>query len=162
MLPIDERAIRASFLNASRKEASSLTLPPDFGRTDFSLLDYLGWADPKMPRRAYIVAQRDDGGAMSVLLQQAEQRTLARAQCSWCEDVTLRNDVQFFAARKAGPSGRQGNTLGVLICANFGCSANVRRLPPLAYEGYDREAARAQRILRLQEHVRGFLRELEA
>lgn len=99
---------------------------------------------------------------MSVLLQQAEQRTLARAQCSWCEDVTLRNDVQFFAARKAGPSGRQGNTLGVLICANFGCSANVRRLPALAYEGYDREAARTQRILRLQEHVQGFLRELEA
>jgi len=162
MLPIDERAIRASFRNASRKEASSLTLPPGFGEIDFSLLDYLGWSDPKMPRRAYIVAQRDDGGAVSVLLQQAEQRTLARAQCSWCEDVTLRNDVQFFAARKAGPSGRQGNTLGVLICANFGCSANVRRLPALAYEGYDREAARAQRIVRLQEHVQGFLRELEA
>ncbi|MBN9157178.1 MULTISPECIES: FBP domain-containing protein [unclassified Microbacterium] len=162
MLPIDERAIRASFRNASRKEASSLTLPPGFGETDFSVLDYLGWSDPKMPRRAYIVAQRDDGSSMSVLLQQAEQRTLARAQCSWCEDVTLRNDVQFFAARKAGPSGRQGNTLGVLICANFGCSANVRRLPALAYEGYDREAARTQRILRLQEHVQGFLRELEA
>ena len=162
MLPIDERAIRASFRNASRKEATSLTLPPGFGETDFSILDYLGWSDPKMPRRAYVVAQRDDGSAMSVLLQQAEQRTLARAQCSWCEDVTLRNDVQFFAARKAGPSGRQGNTLGVLICANFGCSANVRRLPALAYEGYDREAAREQRIVRLQEHVQGFLRELEA
>ncbi|MBS1908078.1 MAG: FBP domain-containing protein [Actinobacteria bacterium] len=162
MLPIDERAIRASFRNASRKEASSLTLPPAFGEIDFSLLDYLGWSDPKMPRRAYVVAQRDDGAPVSVLLQQTEQRTLARAQCSWCEDVTLRNDVQFFAARKAGASGRNGNTLGVLICSGFGCSENVRRLPPLAYEGYDREAARAQRILRLQQHVQGFLRELEA
>ncbi|MCE4027426.1 MULTISPECIES: FBP domain-containing protein [unclassified Microbacterium] len=162
MLPIDERAIRASFRNASRKEASSMTLPPEFGASDFPQLDFLGWSDPKMPRRAYVVAHRDDGSPVTVLLQQAEQRTSARAQCSWCEDVTLRNDVQFFAARKAGPEGRNGNTLGVLICANFGCSANVRRLPPLAYEGYDREAAREQRILRLQQHVQGFLRELGA
>ncbi|MGO4680858.1 FBP domain-containing protein [Microbacterium sp. 2MCAF23] len=162
MLPIDERAIRASFRNASRKEASSMTPPPEFGAVDFTQLDYLGWSDPKMPRRAYIAAHRDDGSPVAVLLQQAEQRTSARAQCSWCEDVTLRNDVQFFAARKAGSEGRNGNSLGVLICANFGCSGNVRRLPPLAYEGYDREAAREQRILRLQQHIRGFLRELGA
>ena len=162
MLPIDERTIRASFCNASRKEASSAALPPGFGEIDFTQLDFLGWADPKMPRRSYIVAHDDAGSPVAVMLQQAEQRTLARAQCSWCEDVTLRNDVQFFAARKAGSAGRNGNTLGVLICANFGCSANVRRLPPLAYEGYDREAAREQRILRLQQHVQGFLRELGA
>ena len=162
MLPIDERALRASFRNASRKEASSLTLPPAFGELDFTRLDYLGWSDPKMPRRAYIALQRPDGAPATVLLQQSEQRTRARAQCSWCEDITLRNDVQFFAARKAGSAGRNGNTLGVLICANFGCSANVRRLPTLAYEGFDREAARAQRILRLQQHVQGFLRALEA
>lgn len=162
MLPIDERALRASFLNASRKEASSLTLPPGFGELDFTQLDYLGWADPKLPRRAYVALQRPDGGPATVLLQQAEQRTRARAQCSWCEDITLRNDVQFFAARKAGASGRNGNTLAVLICSNFGCSANVRRLPALAYEGFDREAAREHRILRLQQHVQGLLRELEA
>lgn len=160
MLPVDERAIRASFLNASRKEAASLTLPAGFDDLDVDALDFLGWADPKMPRRAYLVTQDDTGDTVAVLLQQAEQRTLARAQCSWCEDVTLRNDVQFFAARKAGPAGRRGDVIGTLICANFACSANVRRLPPLAYEGYDREAARDLRILRLQEHVQGFLREL--
>lgn len=46
------------------------------------------------------------------------------------------------------------------MCANFGCSANVRKLPPLAYEGYDRELARDLRMLRLGEHVTAFLREL--
>jgi len=30
-------------------------------------------------------------------------------------------------------------------------------LPPLAYEGYDRELAREMRILRLQEHVGAFI-----
>lgn len=159
MLPVTERDIRASFVNASRKEASSLSLPPTFAEIDFDRLDYLGWTDPRMPRRAYVVAS-DGSGPVGMLLQQAEQRTSARAQCSWCEDVTLRNDVQLFAARKAGSAGRNGDTLGTLICANFGCSSNVRRLPPLAYEGYDRELAREMRILRLQEHVTGFFREL--
>ncbi len=160
MLPIDERAIRASFINASRKEASSLTLPEGFAEIDFEKLDFLGWSDQKFPRRAYVVAHAD-GGPVGVLLQRAEQRVIARTQCSWCEDVTLRNDVQFFAARKAGAAGRSGGTIGTLICANFGCSANVRRLPPLAYEGYDREAARELRMRKLQDHVASFIRELD-
>ncbi|MGB3731878.1 FBP domain-containing protein [Microbacterium sp.] len=159
MRPIDERAIRASFRNASRKEVSSLTLPPGFDELAFSGLDYLGWFDPKMPRRAYVVVETEDGLA-GVLLQRTEQRTARRAQCSWCDDVTLRNDVQFFSARKGGAAGRKGDTIGTLICENFGCSANVRRLPPLAYEGYDRELARELRMLRLQEHVAAFIAEI--
>jgi len=157
MRPIDERDIRASFINASRKEVSSLSLPAGFVEIDFDKLDYLGWTDPKFPRRSYIVAEVD-GVLTGILLQRAEQRVLARAQCSWCEDVTLRNDVQSFAARKAGPAGRKGDTVGTLICAEFGCSHNVRRLPPLAYEGFDRETAREVRILRMQENVAAFLR----
>ena len=159
MRPIDERAIRASFRNASRKEVSSLNLPPDFDEIDFDKIDFLGWFDPKMPRRAYVVAEIDDDN-VGILLQRTEQRTRRRAQCSWCEDVTLRNDVQFFSARKAGAAGRNGDTIGTLICENFGCSANVRRLPPLAYEGYDRELAREMRMLRLREHVEAFVRGL--
>jgi hypothetical protein len=160
MRPIDERAIRASFRNASRKEVSDLNLPVGFADIDFDRLDYLGWVDPKAPRRAYVIAESGDGFT-GALLQQAEQRVIARAQCSWCEDVTLRNDVQLFTARKTGPAGRKGDTVGTLVCANFGCSANVRRLPPLAYEGFDRELARDLRIVKLGEHVRAFLAGLD-
>ena len=159
MRPIDERELRAAFINASRKEVSSLTLPRAFAEIDFSRLDYLGWSDAKFARRAYVIACVDDRPT-GILLQRAEQRVLTRAQCSWCDDVTLRNDVQFFAARKAGASGRRGNTVGTLVCAEFDCSANVRLLPPLAYEGFDREAARFARIERLGEHVRAFIREV--
>ncbi|MFS0910424.1 FBP domain-containing protein [Microbacterium sp. 179-I 3D2 NHS] len=159
MRPIDERAIRASLRNASRKEVSDLTLPPGFAEIDFDRIDFLGWTDPKMPRRAYVVTWIDDV-AVGVVLQRAEQRVIARAQCSWCEDVTLRNDVQLYVARKAGAAGRKGDTVGILTCAEFGCSRTVRMLPPLAYQGYDRELARDLRIVRLQEHVAGFLREV--
>lgn len=157
MRPIDEREIRACLINASRKEASVLSLPPAFGEIDFDQLDYLGWSDTKFARRAYVVTEVD-GVLTGILLQRAEQRVLARAQCSWCEDVTLRHDVQFFSARKAGPAGRNGDTIGTLVCSEFGCSKNVRRLPPLAYEGYDREAARQLRIEKLGENVRAFVR----
>ncbi|MGJ0389300.1 FBP domain-containing protein [Microbacterium sp. CGR1] len=156
MRPIDERTLRASFLNASRKEVSDLTLPPGFAELDFEKLDYLGWVDPKLPRRSYVVAWVDDV-LTGVILQRAEQRVIARAQCSWCEDVTLRNDVQLYVARKAGPAGRKGDTIGTLVCTEFGCSKNVRVLPPLAYDGYDRELAREMRIVRLQEHVAAFI-----
>lgn len=156
MRPIDERTLRASFINASRKEVSDLTLPPGFADLDTEKLDYLGWVDPKLPRRAYVVTWVD-GVARGVVLQRAEQRVIARAQCSWCEDVTLRNDVQLYVARKAGPAGRKGDTIGTLVCAEFGCSQNVRVLPPLAYDGYDRELARELRILKLQEHVAAFI-----
>ena len=159
MRPIDERAVRASFFNASRKEVSDITVPPGFAETDFDRLDYLGWVDPKLPRRAYVVVWIDDE-PVGVVLQRAEQRVLSRAQCSWCEDVTLRNDVQLYVARRAGAAGRKGDTVGVLACAEFGCNAAVRTLPPLAYPGYDRELAREMRILRLQEHVTGFVREV--
>lgn len=157
MRPIDERAIRASFINASRKEVSSLSLPQGFAEIDFDRIDYLGWSDPKFPRRAYVIAEVDET-LTGVLLQRAEQRVLSRAQCSWCEDVALRHDVQLYSARKAGAAGRKGDTIGTLVCAEFGCSHTVRRLPPLAYEGFDRETARELRILRLQENVTGFLR----
>ncbi|WP_194764869.1 FBP domain-containing protein [Microbacterium sp. UFMG61] len=156
MRPIDERTLRASFINASRKEVSDLTLPPGFAELDVSTLDYLGWVDPKLPRRSYVVAWVDDV-VTGVILQRAEQRVTARAQCSWCEDVTLRNDVQLYVARKAGPAGRKGDSVGTLVCAEFGCSQNVRILPPLAYEGYDRELARELRIVKLQEHVAAFI-----
>lgn len=156
MRPIDERTLRASFINASRKEVSDLTLPGGFADLDVEKLDYLGWVDPKLPRRSYVVAWVDDV-LTGVILQRAEQRVTARAQCSWCEDVTLRNDVQLYVARKAGPAGRKGDSIGTLVCAEFGCSQNVRVLPPLAYEGYDRELAREMRILKLQEHVSAFI-----
>jgi hypothetical protein len=72
--------------------------------------------------------------------------------------VHLPNEVVFFIAKRAGKAGRDGNTLGTLVCAGFQCSANVRKLPPLAYVGFDVEAARQQRIEVLRDRVTTFAR----
>ena len=36
-----------------------------------------------------------------------------------------------WVAKRAGQSGRNGNTVGTLICADFGCCRNVRVEPPV-------------------------------
>lgn len=160
MLSLTENAIRASFLNASQRERKAIPMP-DLDAVVWDDLDYLGWRDAKLTHVGYVVVPGDDG-PVGILLREAEQRTRTRPQCAWCEDVTLPNDVVFFSARRAGAAGRNGNTIGTLVCEQFECSANVRKLPPLAYLGYDVEAARQRRIEALRVNVRRFADDLRS
>ncbi|OOB89843.1 FBP domain-containing protein [Rathayibacter sp. VKM Ac-2630] len=161
MLPLTEDAVRASFVNASRKEVADLSLPVGFDSLDWDSIDLLGWRDKKIGRRAYAVVPLD-GRAVGVLLRQADALPRSRAQCSWCRDTRLPNDVVFFGARKAGAAGRSGDSLGTLVCADFQCSANVRARPPIAYVGFDVEQAKAERIRTLRTKSAGFVREVLA
>ena len=99
-----------------------------------------------------------DDEPVGILLRQTDARPLSRPQCSWCNDVQLPNDVVMFAAKRAGDAGRRGDTVGILVCENFECSVNVRKLPPSAYLGFDREAARDRRIEALRANVTEFAR----
>ncbi|MCU6479952.1 FBP domain-containing protein [Arthrobacter sp. A2-55] len=159
MLSLDEKTIRSSFINASQRERSNMNLPENFDTLDWDGLDFLGWRDKKYPELGYAVAWTG-GRPVGVLLRQVEGKTRSRPQCAWCEDVYLPNDVVFFNTKRAGAPGRQGNTVATLVCANFECSANVRRLPPVAYLGFDVEAARVERIAALQGNVESFLRKV--
>ena len=145
MRPLTDAQIRASFLNASRSERKNLTLPTDLDTRDWESLDYLGIRDSKLPKLASVVIELDDE-PVGILLRQTDARPLSRPQCSWCNDVQLPNDVVMFAAKRAG------------VCENFECSVNVRKLPPSAYLGFDREAARDRRIEALRANVTEFAR----
>ena len=157
MLPISEKTIRTSFINASQRERKDLHLPPSFETLDWANLDYLGWRDEKFVGQGYVFVELD-GEPQGILLRAAEAKTRSRPQCAWCEDVTLPNDVQFFTTKRAGDSGRRGNVIGTLVCSNFECSRNVRKRPPVAYIGFDVDAAITKRIEALGENVRNFVR----
>ncbi len=146
MFPLTQNSLRASFVNASRKEVTDIALPDSFETIDWTEFDYLGWRDAKIGKRAYAVIPTPDGDLVGILFRQAEASPRSRAQCSWCQDVRLPNDVVFYSAKRSGSAGRNGNTIGTLICQDFECSRNVRRTPPPAYEGYDVETARLHRI----------------
>ncbi|WP_084130007.1 FBP domain-containing protein [Demequina sp. NBRC 110055] len=156
MLPLTPATIRASFVNASRKEASDLTLPANFDSLDWDQLDFLGWRDPKLERRSYVIVPSLDRGATGVLFRHPGSSPRTRAQCSWCNDTTLPNDVVLYNAKRSGKAGKNGNTLGSLVCEDFQCSENARRYPKAWYEGFDREAERQRQIEELQLRVAAF------
>jgi len=157
MHAFSESAIRDSFINASLRERQALQLPAPVDQIEWDRIDYLGWRDKKSPNLGYVVVELG-GEPVGLLLRQAEARPRARAQCSWCEDVQLPNDVVLFSTKRAGAAGRKGDTVGTLVCTNFECSVNVRRRPTLAYVGFDIEAERQRRIAALREHVANFAR----
>ena len=158
MLPLTEKQLQTSFINASQREVKNIAYP-DLTDLDWDRLDYLGWRDRKVPGIGYVVIELD-GEPTGILLRQTDSKTRSRAQCSWCEDVTLPNDVVLFGAKRSGQAGRNGNTVGTLICDEFQCSANVRKLPPVAYLGFDVEAARLQRIENLRLRADRFIRDI--
>lgn len=163
MNPLTEKQIRASFLNASKREAAQATLP-DLDMLDWERLDYLGWHDRKAPLSAYVVLELD-GEPTGVLLRSAEAKSSKRTKgvCAWCEDVVVTDDVSLYVARRGGASGRNGNTIGTLICTEFGCSRNVRRKPTFTEAGNDpamRELIIDRRILGLRERAARFVAEV--
>lgn len=164
MNPLTEKQIRASFVNASKREAAHAVLP-DLGTLDWANLEYLGWRDRKAPLAAYVVLELD-GEPTGVLLRSAEKSpglVRRKAVCAWCEDVVVTDDVSLYVARRAGASGRRGNTVGTLICTHFRCSANVRRPPTAAESGNDpvmRELVVASRVEGLAERSARFVAEV--
>ncbi len=132
MIPLTDKQIRSSFVNASRREATRAVLP-DLSTIDWDACEVLGWRDPKQPLAAYAVVEVDEA-PVGLLLRSTESRDGRRRRkvCAWCEDVVVEADVTLYVARRAGPRGRRGDSVGTLICTDFGCSAHARRAPTRA------------------------------
>ena len=161
MNPLTEKDIRTSMLNASRKEASAATIPV-LDEVDFADQEFLGWHDEKRANTAYVSAWVD-GKPMTIALRKAQYTGRKRKGiCVWCQDAVATNPVSFYFARRAGASGRNANTVGTMICTDFLCSHNARRLPTLTetmgQSEAEKEWMREQRILGLAERVEKFMR----
>jgi hypothetical protein len=158
--PLTDNEIRASFVNASRREAKQANLPADLDLgLRWETLDYLGWVDRSNPQRAYAVVPVDDE-PVGLLLRASERTRKASTMCAWCEDVFATSDVTLFVARRAGAAGREGNSLGTLVHADFSCSTHVRRLPNGMEGGLDPLALVERRIEELRARSSAFARRL--
>src|ERR1041384_7221278 len=113
MRPIDDARIRASFINASQRERSQITLP-DLDSLDWEKLEFLGWRDAKFDNLRYVVLDLD-GETTGLLLRRFSLAPNARAQCSWCNDIELPNEVVLFNTKRTGDAGRKGDTVGTLV-----------------------------------------------
>lgn len=127
MRPLSEREIRASFVNCTKGEAKRLTLPADLSTRPWDDLDFLGWRDPSAPQRAHLVVESGDGlVGVALRLASSYAGRPRRGMCSLCLTTHPGDGVSLMTARKAGRSGQQGDSVGVYICADLGCSLYVR------------------------------------
>lgn len=165
MQALTDAAIRDSFVNASRREVREAILP-DLTAVDWDATDLLGWRDRKKDNTAYVVLEIDQRPVGVRLTTAPPSGPRRRTLCTWCRDVIVADDVAMYVARRAGAAGRRGNTIGTLVCRDFGCSAHVRRRPTLTEVGSSDENDRImlvdRRIRALREHSSEFVRQVAA
>ncbi|RJL34600.1 FBP domain-containing protein [Bailinhaonella thermotolerans] len=130
MRPLTESEIRSSFVNCSKGEARRLFVPRDLPGLPWADLDFLGWRDPGAPDRAYLVAER--GGELTGVVLRAVhevRRSAAKStMCSVCLTPHAGSGSTLFTAARVGAAGRQGNTVGVHMCADLACPLYLRGL----------------------------------
>lgn len=158
MRPLTENQIRTSFTNASKGEAKRAVLP-DLSAVTWEGIYYLGWQDARKPAQHYVVLEVDEE-LVGLLLRGTGRPPIRKNLCAWCQDVVDGVGAASFVAPLGGASGRRGNTIGTAVCADFGCSRNVRR-PPAAFELRTEDPAllayhREQRIAGLRERSTRF------
>lgn len=127
MKALTEREIRQAFVDCSKGEAGRLPMPRDFDELPWDDLDFLGWRDLSAPGRSYIVTEREGRPAGISLRFPSHQRGfLHRSMCSLCLTTHPGSGVSLMTARKAGPAGREGNSVGLYMCTDLACSLYVR------------------------------------
>jgi hypothetical protein len=117
-----EAQIRRAMANCSRGDAAAMALPKDLAERDWPALAFLGWRDPKLDQRGYLLRWRD--GRPVGLLLRAAGSSMSRgrsAMCLLCQAVRTADEVTLFTARRAGEAGRRGDTVGTYMCANLNC-----------------------------------------
>lgn len=157
MQPLTERDIRASFVNTSRRETTQVPVPPHLIDQEWDDLDLLGWNDPKARQRAYVVIPTQ-AGPVGLMLRTESRGASRPAMCDWCQDPQALEDVVLYVARRAGASGKQGNSIGAMVHADLSCSLHARRRPTPEEAGHDPEAFVAGRVEALREHAGRFAR----
>lgn len=162
MEPVTEREIRASFVNCSKGDAKRLTVPPDLDTRPWDDLDFLGWPDPGLPGRAYLVIP--EAGALAGIALRYETGGPRRSQmCTICSTTHSNGGVVLMTARKAGEAGRRGNTTGTYMCEDLSCSLYARRKKtPALGRAYRDDFEIADRIRQIDQNVTAFLGRVRA
>lgn len=156
MRNLTQPEILHAFRGATKSELARVTFPLDFDDVDFSRREFYGWRDRKIPRRAYLVVEHNDD-LVALILTRAEAKPARRAMCSWCRDVDITQDATLYTTRPVGPRGRRGDTIGALVCEDFGCPKHARKLPPAYHKATDLDAIRASQVEEMTRRVASFV-----
>ncbi|MFB7513463.1 FBP domain-containing protein [Streptomyces sp. NPDC056144] len=164
--PLTDKEIRSSFVNCTKGEAARLKLPLDFAELPWEDLDFLGWVDPGAPLRAHLVLPREDGPLGVSLRVPATARTSAvkSSMCQVCMTAHASSGVTLLVAPLAGARGREGNTVGIYLCADLACSLYVRgkREPKLRGRRHEESLTLDEQVARLTGNLDAFVNRVTA
>lgn len=162
MDPLTEREIRASFVNCSKGDVKRLSVPADLAARPWADLDFLGWSDPGLPGRAYLVVPEDTGPA-GVALRYETGGPRHTQMCTICSTTHTNGGVVLMTARKAGEAGRRGNSTGTYMCEDLSCSLYARRKKtPVLGRAYRDDFDTEDRIAQVRENLTAFLGRVRA
>ncbi|QGG40609.1 FBP domain-containing protein [Aeromicrobium yanjiei] len=154
----DPAALRRAFINSSRSRTASMSLPTPWPPPRASELDFVGWVDPKAPLRAYLAtgsAAGDDLTCVELRLPSASARAKRQTMCDLCQTSDAPDGSLLMVAPRSGARGRSGDTVGLYICSDFGCSLRARR--PLKEHERSVTGAPDTRVEALRERVEAFV-----
>ncbi|MFJ9965428.1 FBP domain-containing protein [Streptomyces avermitilis] len=162
MRTLTEQDIRHSFINCSKGEAKRLAIPRDLDERPWGDLDFLGWRDPGALDRSYLVTERaDDVVGVTLRFPSSQRGFLHRSMCSLCLTTHPGNGVSLMTARKTGAAGREGNSVGVYMCADLACSLYVRgKKVPESGMRFEESLTVEEQIARMVGNLSAFLDKL--
>ncbi len=151
--------IRASFVNLDTDTAARIPLP-GLHEMVWEDREFLGWRDPSLANRGYLVHDTDDD-LLGIVLRFTESalRSGVPAICALCHSTQPATQVSLASAPLAS---LDGASVGTYLCADLGCPHMIRMLPassPWAIGTGDLLAARSAGLL---DRVRGFTRRVAA
>jgi hypothetical protein len=121
-----EDRVRRALANTTRGEATRTALPPWVRDLDLDALDdVVGWRDPKAPDRGVLLVPGPDG-VVGIALRAGERAVRSAAMCALCRTTHAPGRVELLVARRAGPAGRNGDTVGTYVCGDLACARHVR------------------------------------
>lgn len=158
MQALVESDIRTSLGNASEAELATLSLPVRFFVAEWAHLDAFAWRDPRIPARGYLVTELD-GSAAGVVLRASEHTGSQHraAICNLCHTQQPADQVVLFSARRAGPAGERGDSVGTYICSDLACQETVRLGRPAAPSEVQPSVSELERIEGLARRTRAFV-----
>lgn len=161
MKPVTERDIRSSFINCSKTEAKKLPVPKNLDDRPWDDLDFLGWSDPSLPGRAYLVVPNDNDELIGVALRYETGGPRRAQMCSICLTTHTGSGVSLLTAAKAGPSGRKGNTVGTYMCTDLACPLYARgKKTPALGNRYRENLNPEQKVERMFANMQAFVARL--
>jgi len=159
MRELTAEEIRRSFVNVEPADTEHIPLP-GLHEVIWEEREFLGWRDPSLPTRGYLVHEAE-GAVVGIVLRfpVSTPRAGVPAMCSLCHSTQPATQVSLASAPRAT---LDGASVGTYLCDDLGCSHKIRMLPASSPWAVGSGDLLEQRAAGLTERVRGFTRSVVA